>query len=341
MVYTMSGECNIGAVGAILCGLLGVITNGMTMLVILKQEKVRNNLISPLLFMMCFSNFVFSLICLPLRASQLFGYGSGDDSICQYFALLYFPNIFVSILTCALISLNRALALRNHAFAKRVFTWRKTIFYYNLMWQFAVGLMLLPLYKVWGKLGRLEESNQCTMIKTESGNPQNGLFSITMAITIPIVVSSIASIYLWMRSSTKNTLYACGDVSPELCEKFIRNEAQVTKTSMVLVACFAILYLPNFLIAISVPVDKLLGLHMAGYIIAWCWVFINPVIYIFGNGCFKVAFKKTFGLGLSPKDAEYQSTGIVRNLSAKTLTLDRSAKLNWKKLAESAKKSSV
>ena len=110
---------------------------------------------------------------------------------------------------------------------------------------------------------------------------------------------------------------------------------------MILVACFAILYLPNFLIAISVPVDKLLGLHMAGYIIAWCWVFINPVIYIFGNGCFKVAFKKTFGLGLSPKDAEYQSTGIVRNLSAKTLTLDQSAKLNWKKLAESAKKSSV
>ena len=329
----------IGGVGAVLCGLLGVISNGMTMFVILKQKKVRNNLISPILFMMCFSNFVFSLICLPLRASQLFGADSGDDSICQYFALLYFPNIFVSILTCALISLNRALALRNHAFAKRVFTWRKTIFYYNLMWQFAVGLMLLPLYKVWGKLGRLEESNQCTMIKTETGNPQNGLFSIGMAITIPIVVSSIASIYLWMRS--QNTVYACADLSPELCEKFIKNEAQVTKTSMILVACFVILYLPNFLIAISVPMDKLLGLHIAGYIIAWCWVFINPVIYIFGNGCFKLAFKKTFGLSLSPRDAEYQSTGMVRNLSAKTLTLDQSAKLNWKKVAENAKKSSV
>ena len=160
-----------------------------------------------------------------------------------------------------------------------------------------------------------------------------------MAITIPIVVSSIASIYLWMRS--QNTVYACADLSPELCEKFIKNEAQVTKTSMILVACFVILYLPNFLIAISVPMDKLLGLHIAGYIIAWCWVFINPVIYIFGNGCFKLAFKKTFGLSLSPRDAEYQSTGMVRNLSAKTLTLDQSAKLNWKKVAENAKKSSV
>ena len=331
----------IGGVGAVLCGLLGVITNGMTMLVILKQEKVRKNLISPLLFMMCFSNFVFSLICLPLRASQLFGFNSGDDSICQYFALLYFPNIFVSILTCALISLNRALALRNHSLAKRVFTWKKTIFYYNLMWQFSVGLMLLPLYKVWGKLGRLEESKQCTMIETETGNPLKGFFSITMGIAVPVLIVSIASIYFWMRSSTENALYDCRDVSPELCQKFIKNEAQVTKTSMILVACFVIPYLTNILIAISVPIDKLLGLHIAGYIIAWCVVFINPVIYVCGNDCFKLAFKKTFGLSLSPSEAEYQSSGIGRNISAKNLTLNRSANLNWKKVEDSVKKSSA
>ena len=323
-----------GGVGAVLCGLLGVITNGMTMLVILKQEKVRKNLISLLLFMMCFSNFVFSLICLPLRASQLFGFKSWNDSICQYFALLWYPNVFVSILTCALISLNRALALRNHSLAKRVFTWKKTIFYYNLMWQFSVGLMLLPLYKVWGKLGRDEECKQCTMIETETGNPLNGFFSITMGIAVPVLVVSIASIYLSMRSSTKNTLYVCSDVSPELCQKFIKNEAQVTRTSMILVACFVIPYLTNILIAISVPIDKLLGLHIAGYIIAWCVVFINPVIYVCGNDCFKLAFKKTFGLSLSPRDAEYQSSGIVKNISAKNLTLNRSANINWKKVED-------
>ena len=37
----------IGGFGAIICALLGVITNSMTMLVILKQKKVSDNLIAP------------------------------------------------------------------------------------------------------------------------------------------------------------------------------------------------------------------------------------------------------------------------------------------------------
>ena len=209
------------------------------------------------------------------------------------------------------------------------------------MWQFAVGLMLLPLFNLWGKLGRNDVTNQCDMIETKTGNPRNGIASITMAIAVPIVVFSIASIYLFMRSSTKDALYACGDVSPELCEKFIENEAQVTKTSIVVIGCFAILYFPNFLIGISVPIEDLPGLHTAGFILAWCCAFVNPVIYVVGNSCFRLAFKKTFGFSLSARESEYQSSAIVRNISEKTLTLDQSAKLNWKKVEESAKKSTV
>jgi hypothetical protein len=321
-----------GGIGAIICALLGVITNGMTMLVILKQKKVRDNLIAPILFMMCLSNFVFSLVCLPLRALQLFGWFL-DESFCQYFPLLYFPTVFVSILTCALISLNRALALKNHALAKRVFTWKKTILYYNLMWLVSIGVMMLPFYKVWGKLGLLDVFNQCALMETESGNPQNGLFSISMGITIPVVVFSVASIYCWMRSSTKEALYACGDLSPDLIEQFVKHEAQVTKTSLVLVGCFAILYIPNFLIAIFIPIDDLPGLHIAGYMVVWCWVFVNPVIYVVGNRSFRLAFKITFGLTLNPNES------VTLNLLKKPS--DQSAKLNWKKMVESEKKSSV
>ena len=292
----------IGGIGAIICALLGVITNGMTMLVILKQKKVRENLIAPLLFMMCFSNFVFSLVCLPLRALHLFGWFV-DDSFCQYFPLLYFPTVFVSILTCALISLNRALALKNHGLAKRVFTWKKTILYYNFMWLFSIGVMMLPFYKLWGKLGLIDLFNQCAMMETDSGNPQNGLFSLSLGITIPVVVFSVANIYCWTRSSTKEALYACGDLSPDLIEQFIKHEAQVTKTSLVLIGCFGILYIPNFLIAIFIPNDDLPGLHIAGYIIVWCWVFVNPVIYVVGNSCFRLAFKITFGLSLNPNES--------------------------------------
>ena len=63
----------IGGVGAILCALLGTISNGLTMWVILKRSKIRGHLTSPLLFLMCLSNFVFSLIGLPIKVEWATG----------------------------------------------------------------------------------------------------------------------------------------------------------------------------------------------------------------------------------------------------------------------------
>ena len=57
----------VGGIGAILCGIIGVVSNGLIMWVILKRSKIRAHLTSPLLFLMCFSNFIFSLICLPIK----------------------------------------------------------------------------------------------------------------------------------------------------------------------------------------------------------------------------------------------------------------------------------
>ena len=63
----------IGGIGAILCSLLGTISNGLTMWVILKRSTIRGHLTSPLLFLMCLSNFVFSLIGLPIKVEWATG----------------------------------------------------------------------------------------------------------------------------------------------------------------------------------------------------------------------------------------------------------------------------
>ena len=111
------------------------------------------------------------------------------NSLCPYFPLLYFSNVFVSMLTCAFISLNRALAVWNYRLAKQLFTWKKTILYYNLMWQFSVGMMLLPLAGKWGELGMKEELFICTIKKTDTGNPRSWLLSIAVAILTVVVLS--------------------------------------------------------------------------------------------------------------------------------------------------------
>ena len=42
------------------------------------------------------------------------------------------------------------------------------------------------------------------------------------------------------------------------------------------------------------PNDKYVGLHVVGYIISWCYFFINPFIWVLSNNFFKNAFMKTF-----------------------------------------------
>ena len=61
----------IGGIGAIICAILGIISNGCVMLVILKRSKIREHLTSPLLFLMCLSNFLFSLIGLPVKGVKI------------------------------------------------------------------------------------------------------------------------------------------------------------------------------------------------------------------------------------------------------------------------------
>ena len=89
-----------------------------------------------------------------------------------------------------------------------------------------------------------------------------------------------------------------------------------------IIASFVILYLPNFLIEILDPTWKLPGLHVAAYIICWCWVFVNPGVYVFGCAYFRSAFKITYGLRLGSNDTTYASNSskMRRNISCGTLT---------------------
>ena len=50
-----------------------------------------------------------------------------------------------------------------------------------------------------------------------------------------------------------------------------------------------------------------LRVHVVGYIICWCWLFVNPLIYILGSAHIRSAFKFTFGLKKTDEDTTYMS----------------------------------
>ena len=65
----------------------------------------------------------------------------------------------------ALITLSRAVAIWNYSLAKKIFTWKKTILYYAVLWIYSVGFLSLPLFSIWGGFEYEERSFSCTFVK--------------------------------------------------------------------------------------------------------------------------------------------------------------------------------
>ena len=332
----------IGGICALIIGLIGVISNGLIMWVVLKRSKIRKHLTSPLLFIMCVSNFLFSSIALPIRASTLFARKwTLGDSLCKIVPLFYWPNVFVSMLSCAFISMNRAIALRNYKLAGTLFSWKKTIFIYNLMWQFSVGCMLLPLYKVWGQLGYTEHNFFCEMKETETGNPMKGLLAIAVGILFSVVSISCISIQVWLHSAKKKKkfLYACS--GEKVSAKKMKAENQITNATILTVVSFFALYIPNFVIEVVDAKWKYPGIHVACYIICWCWLFVNPAIYYFASAHIRSAFRFTFGLRKTAEDTTYVSASttnksMIRHVSLASLQVNGTLERHGRKISKSA-----
>ena len=59
----------VGGIFVVLCAILGITVNSITMFVILARKRVRYHFTSPSLFYLSLSDFVFSAVCLPLQGN--------------------------------------------------------------------------------------------------------------------------------------------------------------------------------------------------------------------------------------------------------------------------------
>merc|ERR1711935_16842 len=143
----------IGGIGAALCSLFGTIVNVMAIVMILKRPKIKKHLIAPILFIMCMSNLTFSLISMPITSYRFFvrsNWANPTGTFCKLFPIVFFANVNVCTITTALITLNRAIALWNFHLAEKMFTWKKTLIYFVILWIYSIGFLSLPLLEIWG-----------------------------------------------------------------------------------------------------------------------------------------------------------------------------------------------
>ena len=104
----------------------------------------------------------------------------------------------------------------NFRVAEKMFTWKKTLIYFVILWIYSIGFLSLPLLKIWGDFKYYDGTFSCTF-----GNevPLKKLFlGISYSISLMVLISSSVAINRFMTWSTES----CGNVTKELSDAIIK-----------------------------------------------------------------------------------------------------------------------
>ncbi|OXA45815.1 Protein trapped in endoderm-1 [Folsomia candida] len=98
----------VAATFAIVFIIVGVIGNLGTIWALLENKKLRGNATTWFVLSLCFSDFLFCTINLPLTASRYIHQAwIFDDLLCQIFPFFFYANFGASLLNITLIAINR------------------------------------------------------------------------------------------------------------------------------------------------------------------------------------------------------------------------------------------
>ena len=121
--------------------------------------------------------------------------------------------------------------------------------------------------------------------------------------------------------------YNSKNVSQELTEAIIKSEREVTRTSVIVVLSFILLYMPYIIDGAFINRDfhkngNHPGIRIVVYMIFWSSTFVNTCIYVCSNRLYDSAFFQTYGF--SPSCMKHEPD--QKSLRLKTLKISKNSR---------------
>ena len=121
--------------------------------------------------------------------------------------------------------------------------------------------------------------------------------------------------------------YNSKNVSQELTEAIIKSEREVTRTSVIVVLSFILLYLPYIIDGAFINRDfhkngNHPGIRIVVYMIFWSSTFVNTCIYVCSNRLYDSAFYQTYGF--SPSCMKHEPD--QKSIRLKTLKISKNSR---------------
>ncbi|XP_026730337.1 G-protein coupled receptor moody-like isoform X2 [Trichoplusia ni] len=288
--------------------LVGLFGNLLTVVALLKCPKVRN-VAAAFIISLCIADFLFCAIVLPFAISGFWTRTwSHGGALCKLVPFLRYGNVGVSLLSIALITLNRYIMIAHHSWYSRVYRKHNIAIMIVFSWMFSYGMQIPTLVGVWGKFDYDPELGTCSIMPDDNGrSAKTALFVIAFIVPALLIFICYARIFWVVHSSEQrmrehqrsqhaspgslnNSTDKRSTIKDNRETKARRNEWRITKMVLAIFLSFLVCYLPITIAKVADNHVHYPVFHIAGYLLLYASACVNPIIYVIMNAQYRAAY---------------------------------------------------
>ncbi|CAG9583332.1 unnamed protein product [Danaus chrysippus] len=299
---------------------IGLFGNLLTVVALLKCPKVRN-VAAAFIISLCIADFLFCAMVLPFAISGFWTRTwSHGGALCKLVPFLRYGNVGVSLLSIALITLNRYIMIAHHSWYGRVYRKHNIALMIIFSWMFSYGMQIPTLIGIWGKFDYDPELGTCSIVSDEFGrSAKTALFVIAFIVPALLIFICYARIF-WvvhsseqrMREHQRSQNTNAGSLNHDKRStikdtretKARRNEWRITKMVLAIFLSFLVCYLPITIAKVADSHVHFPVFHIAGYLLLYASACVNPIIYVIMNAQYRAAYKAALCCSLPSPSSE-------------------------------------
>lgn len=313
---------NVAFMFATSISVIGSVLNFIIIVAILQYKKTRRHVTTPFIVSVASTDLVYSAFILPILATRFYNrswFPSIGEHLCHIFPLVFYANMGTSLFALMVITINRGCMLFFPNSVDKIFTGKinikgravpiNSLIIITLCWVIPLIFVVPAYYGQFGIMGLKKHTQSCTILRDENGHsPKKFLYSF--GFFLPFVVISLTNIGLVLK------------IKYSISTSASQTETRFIAMLGLIFAVFVVTFLPGYLVK---QMDKCVnksGLHVFCYILNWCSVWINPVIYVVSQSNYQAAIKDLFEklncFGLKDKEETRQEISMKIHVNVST-----------------------
>lgn len=274
-----------------LIGVIGFVGNLLTVITVLCNPQMRNTT-NLLILNLSLADLLFICFCIPFTAVDYsFGQWPFGLAWCKIVQYLIVVTAYISIYTLVLMSMDRFLAVCYPV--SRIRNESNTLISIAVLW-LGVLIINLPAFHAHGLLDYVDNDRKltsCMFIENDVLSWSTfHIYMFASSYLMPLVLISGLYLFMLMRLWKSNLTQS---------KESRRGKRRVTRLVLIVVACFATLWLPiqTILLLKSFHLYKsdshlTIALQISAHILAYTSSCINPLLYAFLSENFRKSFRK-------------------------------------------------